>query len=216
MDRIRLERRLQKFVHFRSFRFLALERTIGLSRYIPRILAFPWRALMLGECHLSTAIGPGCEFRQMKNIHLGRGVTVGRGVVIAAPATAASVRVGDRSQLNPYVVIYGHVQVGRNAMIAPHVMLAGGGHKYQRNDIPMRDQGSSCKGGIVIEDDVWIGANCVVVDGVRIGKGAIIAAGAVVTKSVEPFTIVAGVPAKPIDSRLSPMGTAATPNRINT
>ena len=57
------------------------------------------------------------------------------------------------------------------------------------------DQGVSCK-GVTIEDDCWLGSRCIILDGVTVGKGSVIAAGCVVTKSVPPYSIVAGVPGK--------------------
>lgn len=65
----------------------------------------------------------------------------------------------------------------------------------------MMFQGSFSKGGIVIEDNVWIGANCVILDGVTIGTGSIIAAGSVVSRSVAPYTILGGNTAKIIRIR---------------
>lgn len=59
------------------------------------------------------------------------------------------------------------------------------------------------EGGIVLEDDVWIGYRSIILDGVHIGRGGVVAAGAVVTKDVEPYTVVGGVPAKPIKKRFS-------------
>lgn len=59
------------------------------------------------------------------------------------------------------------------------------------------------KGGIIVEDDVWIGYGATVLDGVKIGRGGVVAAGALVAKDVEPYTIVGGVPAKPIKKRFS-------------
>ena len=59
------------------------------------------------------------------------------------------------------------------------------------------------KGDIIIEDDVWIGANCIILSGVKISRGAIIAAGSVVIKEVAPYSIIAGVPAKQIKKRFS-------------
>ena len=58
-------------------------------------------------------------------------------------------------------------------------------------------------GGIVVEEDVWIGYGATILDGVHIGRGGVVAAGAVVTKDVEPYTIVGGVPAKPVKKRFS-------------
>jgi acetyltransferase-like isoleucine patch superfamily enzyme len=69
-------------------------------------------------------------------------------------------------------------------------------------DIPMKEQGVTQK-GVVIEDDCWIAANSVILDGVRIGRGSVVAAGAVVSRDVPPFSIVAGVPARVIKNRIN-------------
>jgi len=94
------------------------------------------------------------------------------------------------------------VHIGNYVMIAPNVQLIGGfTHKHDRLDIPMVLQGEIYKGEIIIEDDVWIGINAIILPNVRIGKGAIIAAGSVVTKNVESYSIVGGNPAKLIRFR---------------
>ena len=115
----------------------------------------------------------------------------------------APVHLGEYSQLNPFCVIYGGagVKIGANVMIGPHSVIAAGGHEYRILTLPMRHAGGVNKGPIIISDDVWIGANCTITDGVVIGKGAIVGANSVVTKNVEPYQIVAGCPAKPIGSR---------------
>jgi acetyltransferase-like isoleucine patch superfamily enzyme len=75
-------------------------------------------------------------------------------------------------------------------------------HAYGRRDTPIRHQGfAPSKGGIEIEDDVWLGANAVILDGARIGRGAIIAAGSVVGGTVPPYEIWGGVPAVKIRDR---------------
>ena len=83
-----------------------------------------------------------------------------------------------------------------SVMIAPNCMIAGGNHGIVNHGTPMIKQVCSTTGPIIIGNDVWIGANTVVLDGVCIGTGSVIAAGSVVHKDVPPFTIVAGVPAK--------------------
>lgn len=115
------------------------------------------------------------------------------------------VHVGQFSQLNPFCVIYGGagVKIGDNVMIGPHSVIAAGGHEYRNLSVPMRHAGGVNKGPIIISDDVWIGANCTITDGVIIGKGAIVGANSVVTKNIEPYQIVAGCPAKPIGNRLT-------------
>lgn len=113
------------------------------------------------------------------------------------------VKIGRYTQLNPFVVIYGGngVEIGDNVMIAPHTVIASGNHKMSDLTRPMRWAGSDKLDKIVIKDDVWIGANCTIVAGVTIGKGAVVGANSVVTKNVQDYDVVCGVPAIPIKSR---------------
>jgi len=119
---------------------------------------------------------------------------------------AKPIEIGENSQINPFTVIYGgsSVIIGKDVMIAPHCMIAAGNHDYKQTEKPMRFAGNLTKGPIIIEDDVWIGANCTITDGVKIGKGAIIGANSLVNKDVQPYDIVGGVPAKKISNRLEP------------
>jgi acetyltransferase-like isoleucine patch superfamily enzyme/predicted SAM-dependent methyltransferase len=114
------------------------------------------------------------------------------------------VKIGEYSQINPFTVIYGGggVDIGNNVMIAPHCMIAGGNHNYKQTEKPMRFAGGFSKGSIVIEDNVWIGANCTITDGVHIGRDAVIGANSVLNKDVEPYSIVGGTPAKYLGNRL--------------
>lgn len=111
--------------------------------------------------------------------------------------------IGRYTQINPFCVIYGGsgVFIGNDCMIAPHCMLASGNHDYKQLEKPMRFAGSFTKGPIVIEDDVWIAANCTIADGVHIGKGAVIGANSLVIRDVAPYDIVGGVPAKILGNR---------------
>lgn len=77
-------------------------------------------------------------------------------------------------------------------MIGPNVSIPGANHNFDSIDVPMNMQGNTIK-GTIIEDDVWIGANSVILDGIAIGKGSVIGAGSVVAKDVEPYSIVGGV-----------------------
>lgn len=86
-------------------------------------------------------------------------------------------------------------------MIAAFTSIFAGSHVFSDPNVPMQDQGMSTKGGIFIQDDVWIGTHAAILDGVTIGSGSIVAAGAVVTCDVPPGVIVAGVPAKVIKTR---------------
>lgn len=105
------------------------------------------------------------------------------------------VEIGSHCTVNPYAMISGKVRCGNGVRIASNASLVGFNHGYDDPDVPIYMQKHESL-GIIIEDDVWIGANAVIVDGVTIGRGAVIAAGAVVSKDVPPMAIVGGVPAK--------------------
>lgn len=94
----------------------------------------------------------------------------------------------------------GRICIGSNILIGPNVVLRASNHIYKNRDVLIRHQGHE-SGIIEISDDVWIGANVTVLPNVRIHKGAVVAAGAVVTKDVEEYTIVGGIPAKEISKR---------------
>jgi len=102
---------------------------------------------------------------------------------------------GDHCTVNPYAMISGKVSCGDGVRIASHASLVGFNHGFDDPDQPIYRQSHEFL-GITIEDDVWIGANAVVVDGVTVGRGAVIAAGAVVSKDVPPMAVVGGVPAR--------------------
>ncbi len=86
-------------------------------------------------------------------------------------------------------------------MMGPDVVILTQNHKFDRLDIPMLDQGFKDEQPVTICDDVWIGARVIILPGVTVGKGAIIAAGAVVTKDVPEYAIVGGNPARVIKMR---------------
>ncbi len=114
-----------------------------------------------------------------------------------------SIVIGNDCSINPYTIIYGHeegVMIGNNVLIAGHCMLIPSTHNFDKWDMPINQQGETSK-RIVIEDNVWLGTGCKILNGVTIGKGAIVAAGSVVTKSVEAYSIVGGLPAKLIKMR---------------
>jgi acetyltransferase-like isoleucine patch superfamily enzyme len=114
-----------------------------------------------------------------------------------------TISIGSNCSINPYSIIYGHgngVTIGNNVLIAGQTMIIPANHNFENVQIPINQQGTSSK-GIKIHNDVWIAAGCKILDGIEIGEGAIIAAGSIVNKSVDPYTIVAGVPAKFVKKR---------------
>lgn len=109
----------------------------------------------------------------------------------------AGIKIGRDNLVGEYTVIRGQggVSIGDRVYTSPFTQILAVNHVFSDPERPFVEQGITAQ-GIVIEDDVWLGSSCVITDGVRIGKGAVVAAGAVVTADVPPHTIVAGVPAR--------------------
>ena|SRR5579872_6475577 len=130
---------------------------------------------------------------------IGERVYIMQRVKIMSPR---KVSIGHDVLLNEDVKIGGQcgVTIGNYVLIGYNVNLVSENHAYQNYLLPIMQQGYF-GGPIVIEDDVWIGANAVILPNIKVGKGAIVGANAVVTKNVEPYTIVGGVPAKKIKYR---------------
>jgi len=114
------------------------------------------------------------------------------------------IQFGDRVSFNTNVYINaclgGKISLGNDVLIGPNSVLRASDHVTTDLDRPINQQGHT-GGEIIIEDDVWVGGNVTAVGGVRIGKGSVVAAGAVVTHDVEPYTVVGGVPAVFIKKR---------------
>ena len=102
---------------------------------------------------------------------------------------------GDKSGVGINCEVYGPVTIGRNVMMGPEVVIYTSGHKFDRTDIPMMEQGSTDAEPVTIGDDVWIGRRVMIMPGVTIGNGCVIGAGAVVTKDIPPYSVAGCVPA---------------------
>jgi galactoside O-acetyltransferase len=148
------------------------------------------------------------------HLRLGRGVALERGVDIGA-MEHTTIDIGDRTYIGPYVCIVGtgNVKIGRNCLIATQSGLFANQHRFEDLSRPIRDQGVTGK-GIVIEDDCWLGHKVTVLDGITIGKGSVIGAGAVVTKDIPPYSIAVGVPAKVIARRTAKIESSRDANLI--
>lgn len=124
-------------------------------------------------------IHPGLVINFPENVKLGNNLIFNRNVSITA-----------RSR----------VTLGENVLLGPNVVINDSNHLFSDIDLPINKQGHTAE-EIIIEDDVWIASNCVILKGVHVGKGAVVAAGSVVTKDVPPYAVVAGVPARQIKTR---------------
>ncbi|PKM57898.1 MAG: acetyltransferase [Firmicutes bacterium HGW-Firmicutes-3] len=113
----------------------------------------------------------------------------------------SGISIGDRSGIGLNARIQGPLTIGKYVMMGPDVIIYTRNHDIQNISVPMIEGGETPPKAVVIEDDVWIGARAIILPGVRIGQGAVIGAGAVVTKDVGNYAIVGGVPAKIIGNR---------------
>ena len=148
-------------------------------------------------------IDVGLDITGYQNIEIGNNVCIMRNCSIHSHG--GKTQIGDNFSMNSNSCMSaadgGEVRIGNNVMIAQNVVLRAADHSFESMDTPIGEQGH--KGGrIIIGDGCWIAANVVVTRDVTIGENSIVGAGSVVTKDVEPFTIVGGVPARVIKKRL--------------
>jgi acetyltransferase-like isoleucine patch superfamily enzyme len=206
-----------------------------LSSWVPGALGLFLRSklypLILGRVGRNVAFGTNVVLRHPHKIQIGdnvvvddnccldakgttnRGIEVGDGVFLGRN-TILSCKNGDilleadaNLGFNVEVFSAARVRVGRRVLIAAYAYLVGGDHLFDRVDVPVLAQGRTAR-GIDVEDNVWIGAHVVVTDGARVGRDAVVGAGAVVIGEIPAFHIAAGVPARVIRDRR----TAAPPD----
>lgn len=136
------------------------------------------------------------------SVHLGERCQITHGVGFET-GYRGSIRLGDGVYVGPYSTLNGQggLKIGKNCLIGGHCYLVAGNHVFSNPEIPIQQQGFISK-GIVLEEDVWLGGGVTVLDGVRIGKGSVVSAGAVVRRSVAPYSIMAGVPARRVGGRV--------------
>lgn len=173
-------------------------------------------------------MGPGAQLQNTSMIRFGRAVTLGPGSIVDGLAErgvelgdnvaigaysivrstgvltklGVGVRMGRNSSIDAYSFIgaAGGVSIGENVIMGQHISFHAEEHNYSRVDCPIREQGTRRK-GIVVEDDCWIGSNATFLDGVHVGRGCVIGAGALVNGTIPDYSIAVGVPAKVIGTR---------------
>jgi acetyltransferase-like isoleucine patch superfamily enzyme len=189
------------------------------------------RGLMLymyGKNPKGAILAKGVQFFNLPQIHWGKFLKLGKGVYISALGKEGvflgnHVSIGDYSRVVVSTSLHQvgkFIHIGDNVGIGEFAYLGGGGgleigndciigqyfschpenHHFNELQIPIRHQGIS-RQGIKIGRDCWIGSKVTILDGVEIGKGCVIAAGAVVTQSFPPFSVIGGVPAKLLKTR---------------
>ena len=162
----------------------------------------------------------GCEIVGLskRGIVFGDRCTVGRlatirptNVLLDEPGEG--LLMGDNSNIGAYSFIgcSGFIHIGSNVMMGPRVTLLAESHNHGDPALPMKSQGVS-RSSIRIEDDCWIGAGAQVLPGVTIGRGSVVGAGAVVSRDVPAYSVVAGVPARLIRDRLETKSKSRQPS----
>lgn len=127
---------------------------------------------------------------------------VGKNVNIEKCASfTPDLRIGDNSGVGIKCEMNGPVTIGNDVMMGPEVIVYTTSHKHDRIDITMIEQGMDVQKSVTIGNDVWIGRRAMILPGVTIGDGCVIAAGAVVVKDIPPYSIAGGVPARVIKRR---------------
>lgn len=198
--------------------------------WVPTVVGIGLRALayrLIMKFDGTPAIEAGVRIAWADNIRLGKGVYLDRGVYLhALPGgitigegtfvmhhtmlhvfnfrhlPQAGITIGKNCFIGEFNVVRGQggVRIGNDVYTGPMVQIVAVNHVYDDPHRLIREQGITAR-GIVIEDDVWIGAGVTVVDGVTIGRGSVIGAGAVVANDIPPYSLAVGTPAKPVKDR---------------
>lgn len=206
-------------------KYILEQSVLTLVGWIPTVIGIGVRAIvyrLILRMRGVAAIENGVRIRFADQIELGRNAYIDQGVYLHACPDGISIgdntfvmhgsvlhvynfrelphafiRIGNNSLIGELNVLRGQggITIGDRVYTAPMVQMLAVNHVFDDPTRPMIEQGITAE-GITIEDDVWIGAGAIITDGVRICKGAVVAAGAVVTQDVPPFTVVGGTPAR--------------------
>jgi acetyltransferase-like isoleucine patch superfamily enzyme len=209
----------------RPSRYILEQLVYALAGWAPSVVGIGLRAMLYRLIlHMDgiAAIENGVRLRFADHIHLGRNVYLDHGVYLhACPGGIvigensfvmhgavlhvynfrdlphAFIRIGRDSLIGELNVLRGQggITIGDRVYTSPLVQILAVDHVYADPGRPFVEQGITAQ-GIVVEDDVWLGAGAIITDGVTVGRGAVVAAGAVVTGDVPPHTVVGGVPAQ--------------------
>jgi len=195
------------------------------ATWLASIASPPYKArCFLASFNSRGYISPSAKIKH-SSLNLGRNVFVGDGVVIYQTVTGGSVELGDAVQLYSDIIIEtgdggrvtigaethiqprcqlsaykGSIKIGKRVEIAPNCAFYPYNHEFALGE-PVRNQPLTTRGGITVDDDVWLGVGVIVLDGVTIGKGAVIGAGSVVTRDVPDEAVAFGSPARVVRMR---------------
>lgn len=166
------------------------------NRLLPANIYNQIKFILFGKFFLTSSFGSGFQCIGYRRIWLGKSVHIGNYVRFQA----GPIRIESGSHIGHNNFLYGDIQIGRFFMSGPNVCVMAGNHGMEVNGVPMLYQSATSK-GIRIGNDVWIGCNAVILDGVHIGDGAVIGAGSIVLHDVDSYAIYAGNPARKVGDR---------------
>jgi acetyltransferase-like isoleucine patch superfamily enzyme len=159
----------------------------------------------IGDC---SVVDDGCVLDARSEepvaISIGTHTILARDTIVACKG--GTVQIGDHVGVGAHTTIHcctgNRVEIGNKVLIGPYCYIVGAGlYRMEQTDVPILEQGLDLRGGVTVGDNVWLGAHSTILDGVTISNDAVVGAGAVVTKDVPPFAIVAGIPAKIVRNR---------------
>ena len=188
---------------FRRLFFPALFKRFGKKTVFGRnvSLQHPFKICIGSRCMIDEYCKLSAQGDDDSEISLGNEVLLGRGTTLGT--RNGRIRIGDFCNIgaNCRMGTTTKIILGQHVLFAANCYVGGAQHRFDRLDIPIMRQGYDSKGGVIIEDDVWLGAGVTVLDGVTIGTGSVIGAGSVVTKDIPAYSIAVGAPAKIKGSR---------------
>jgi len=191
---------------FKKIKKLLFQIYIAILSSIPTEIGVRLRQIaykpLFKKCGRNLRIDSGVTILGFENISLGDNVSFMKNSYIYAH-DGGELIIGNNFTINSNSQLgasFGKIVIGNDCAIGPNCVLRAANHKFDNPDIPFRKQGHKY-GEIILEDDVWVASNCVITANTKIGKSSVIAAGSVVTKDVEPYSVVGGVPAKLVKKR---------------
>ncbi len=200
-----------------------------MCKVAPMLVRGLWHRMWLGRSSGLLLVGRGVALRNPQHVRVGNSCVLEdgceiqglsrRGVILGDHVTVGSMAMvrpsgyyrrtigegmilGDHSNIGPYCYIgcSGHIRIGSHVLMGARISMHAENHNIDRVDVPI-DAQDVTREDIVIEDDCWLGGGATILAGVHVGRGAVVAAGAVVTRDVPPYAVVAGVPARIVRRR---------------
>lgn len=175
---------------------------LGLTYFVNTLRSFYYKRLFPNfYCGKNTIIEGKIEIQRTGYIQIGANTIICRWVCFRP--WGGSIIIGDGCSINSFCHLSGNggLIIGNNVRIGSNCSFVSANHNFSDVTIPIKDQGESAE-KTIIEEDCWIGTGSSILCGVKIGRGSIIGAGSVITKDIEPYSVVVGVPGKIIKNRL--------------